>query len=1023
MVHSSTFLRSIGAIVSCLLLTLALQAQTAFTARLSGHQEVQPVASTGSGEVQAILTGNTLVVSGSFTGLTSPFNAAIGGGAHLHLAYAGSNGGVIFPLITVPDTDLLGGTFAAAANTFTLSNDQVTALQERRIYVNIHTVDYPGGEIRGQLLPQAATQFTTSLLGSNEPNPVLTRASGALALELTGNQLVVTGSFRNLSSAVNTALAGGAHLHLGLAGINGPVSIPLNITLAADSLSGTFAAAMNTFTLNAEQLAALPAGRLYANIHSKTYAGGELRGQIVPAVNSIFRAFLSGSQEWPPVLTRARGMVVATVQGDQLVLNGSFTGLSSAVATNIGGGAHLHAALAGSNGGVILPVKVTLSADSLSGTIDPEVNTFTLTEAQQEMMMQRRLYFNLHTRKHTSGELRGQLLHESQAFFSAFLSGSQELPRDVNTAAHGMVMLEMAGNRMIPSGSFNDLSDSLNLAILGGAHIHVGYPGQNGPVLFPLRINLLEGGADGSILPEENLLPLTASLTDSLMRRLFYVNIHTLTHPTGEIRGNLLAEANSYFLAPMSGASEPQGVNTDAYGLAAIELLDTVATVVGSFSDLNSDFNVAIAGGAHLHINYAGSNGPVAARLNTELAANLRAGIMVADSNRIKLTKAQVDTLLDRSVYTNIHTVANPSGEIRGQVLPLAGTYFHTTLDNLNEVPPVVGTDARGGLKLELSGNQLVVTGSFNGLESELNQAVAGGAHLHIAGVGKNGGVALRLRATTDATDTSGIFLPQHNTFRLDSAQATAVQQAALRAKRFYANIHSMTKAAGEIRGQILPEVNMFPGASAILLPAPGADIVLAGAAEQGFTVEFAPATDPDGDTLVYIWQLALDQAFENVIFATLTGIDTFFTTNFGTIDGLLAASGIEVGGMVTLYHRVVTSDGSNHTPSEPAAANLQRGTVTAVRNYAPAGFAAAVYPTPSERGAPLTLEVKSQEAFRAQLSVLSTLGQVVSSRTLDMPAGTLQQTITTDELSAGIYFITLHHRGRIIHVDRIVIR
>ena len=157
-----------------------LRAQTEFKALLSGSHEVLPIATTASGEITAVLDGNELRVSGTFSGLTGAFDPSVAGGSHIHTGYAGQNGGITFTLTPSPDLDLKGGTFDATLNTFTLTQDQMDALMERRMYVNIHTTMYAGGEIRGQLLPASDAYFNANLLGSNEVPSVITSASGAL---------------------------------------------------------------------------------------------------------------------------------------------------------------------------------------------------------------------------------------------------------------------------------------------------------------------------------------------------------------------------------------------------------------------------------------------------------------------------------------------------------------------------------------------------------------------------------------------------------------------------------------------------------------------------------------------------------------------------------------------------------------------------------------------------------------------------------------------------------------------------
>ncbi|GAA4466020.1 hypothetical protein GCM10023189_47540 [Nibrella saemangeumensis] len=81
--------------------------------------------------------------------------------AHLHLAPAGSNGGIVVDLIMPPGIPgrsngvVAEGTFTAANLRGALAGqtleDLRTALEEGRIYFNVHTTAYPGGEIRGQV--------------------------------------------------------------------------------------------------------------------------------------------------------------------------------------------------------------------------------------------------------------------------------------------------------------------------------------------------------------------------------------------------------------------------------------------------------------------------------------------------------------------------------------------------------------------------------------------------------------------------------------------------------------------------------------------------------------------------------------------------------------------------------------------------------------------------------------------------------------------------------------------------------
>ena len=115
------------------------------TAALSGNQEVPPVATAGTGSAMLSVNFATGELSGtvSFTGLSSVAVAA-----HIHQAPAGVNGLIIIPL--TGGIGLTSGTWTVPAGTV-MTPAQLTALQTRGLYVQIHTQLFPAGEIRGQL--------------------------------------------------------------------------------------------------------------------------------------------------------------------------------------------------------------------------------------------------------------------------------------------------------------------------------------------------------------------------------------------------------------------------------------------------------------------------------------------------------------------------------------------------------------------------------------------------------------------------------------------------------------------------------------------------------------------------------------------------------------------------------------------------------------------------------------------------------------------------------------------------------
>jgi len=125
-----------------------------FEADLDPGQEVQTpaVVSDGEGEAEFIVKRNKIRFEVEWEDLTSGVVAG-----HIHCAAAGANGLVGVTLIHEPQgtDDKIKGSFTAPdpGNLcgWTTLNDVLTAMVTGNAYVNIHTTNFPAGEIRGQI--------------------------------------------------------------------------------------------------------------------------------------------------------------------------------------------------------------------------------------------------------------------------------------------------------------------------------------------------------------------------------------------------------------------------------------------------------------------------------------------------------------------------------------------------------------------------------------------------------------------------------------------------------------------------------------------------------------------------------------------------------------------------------------------------------------------------------------------------------------------------------------------------------
>lgn len=128
--------------------------------------------------------------------------------------------------------------------------------------------------------------------------------------------------------------------------------------------------------------------------------------------------------------------------------------------------------------------------------------------------------------------------------FTALMSGDQEVP-PVDTTATGKTTFRTSNN---------DTSIKYKVNITGfpnatGAHIHMGKAGTNGDVIVdlltdkkknPTKLGMaIRGNITDSSLTGPMQGKTLADLITAINNGDTYVNVHTQTHPDGEIRGQI----------------------------------------------------------------------------------------------------------------------------------------------------------------------------------------------------------------------------------------------------------------------------------------------------------------------------------------------------------------------------------------------------------------------------------------------------------------------------------------------------
>ena len=117
-----------------------IQAQEIFRARLSPMPTTPQTVTTilGEGEVILTLNGNSLIVDGNFSGMSSAAT-----GAHIHNGPPAQPGPVIYTLEVSQSTE------GSLNGILSLSDEQVEALNNNEFYIQIHSESNPPGELRG----------------------------------------------------------------------------------------------------------------------------------------------------------------------------------------------------------------------------------------------------------------------------------------------------------------------------------------------------------------------------------------------------------------------------------------------------------------------------------------------------------------------------------------------------------------------------------------------------------------------------------------------------------------------------------------------------------------------------------------------------------------------------------------------------------------------------------------------------------------------------------------------------------
>ena len=344
---------------------------------------------------------------------------------------------------------------------------------------------------------------------------------------------------------------------------------------------------------------------------------------------------------------------------------------------------------------------------------------------------------------------------------------------------------------------------------------------------------------------------------------------------------------------------------------------------------------------------------------------------------------------------------------------------FAANLSSLNEVPAVLSS-GYGNVAVSLDGNEVVVTGSFSNLISDVATNIRGGAHIHVAPAGQNGPIVIELSPTIAEDGRGGTFNEADNTFDLSTLtfpeghDANSVRQAITNGNA-YVNVHTEAYGSGEIRGQLLPVANDPPNASEIVDPVDGETYTIeGGSGDILFAVQASEASDPNGDEVNYILQASSEPTFPINLTASgdFDGPPGGVVTVGDAAEIFDEAAGAEpgsppIGATDELHLRVITTDGSEFTAGPVTTVTLRRGVVLSGENPTeiPGEFVLrGNYPNPFNPSTTVRFDLPASASV--SIDVFDMLGRRVMSVPAEMMSAGSDRSMDIDasHLTSGTY-------------------
>ncbi len=512
---TKTILCAAFAIFSFAVTAQTLSGRMMVTARIDGMQAGVNTKAMGVATVVLSPALDTACITISWNGLSGAIT-----GIHIHEGMPGQAGNVVNDL----DPFVSGNHVSTMFTGSKLTPQWIGKLLSSQLYINIHTAANGGGEIRGQLMPSTDWSFAAPMDSKQAGTTSTAYGLGVFNLSADRTRMWYQIVVQGLSDPIS-----GIHLHKGAPGQSGSVAVDLTADTAGNVVSGWI-------TVDSALLMNLMKGDIYVNLHNKSNAGGEIRGQLFPPRRLMAYSWLDGKQAG--VSTNAKGVasLQLNITADTLWYDVVVDGLSGAIA-----GIHFHLGVMGQSGSVVADLGAGINGNHVSGTLTgASLNAFLLGG-----LVRNAIYINVHTANNAGGEIRGQVMSLAREGFTISMDPQQNNVTGSNGMGSGYVSIDAMGLNAEVLVVMDNMTTQPT-----GIHFHTGPKGSTGGVLADLG-GWLKGNAKGGTVWgfwENNAAtaPLTWADVMLFWHDSVYINAHTAANAGGEIRGQVWLGSGCY---------------------------------------------------------------------------------------------------------------------------------------------------------------------------------------------------------------------------------------------------------------------------------------------------------------------------------------------------------------------------------------------------------------------------------------------------------------------------------------------